>query len=87
MKNTSGNTEGKIFNLLKKRQINNIHHFPTGARFVSTTYISVTKKRKLSMINMNLLSMNLVAQQSVHETTKATANNCSKCTPDHIAIN
>jgi hypothetical protein len=44
MKNTSGNTEGKIFNLLKKRQINNIHHFPTGARFVSTTYISVTKK-------------------------------------------
>jgi hypothetical protein len=44
MKNTSGNTEQKIFNLLKYRQINNIHHFSTGARFVSTTYISEKKE-------------------------------------------
>jgi hypothetical protein len=85
MKNTSGNTEQKIFNLLKYRQINNIHHFSTGARFVSTTYIS--EKKKTPMINMNLLSMNSVAQQSVHETTRATRNNCSKCIPDYIAIN
>jgi hypothetical protein len=44
MKNISGNTEQKIFNLLKYGQINNIHHFSTGARFVSTTYISEKRK-------------------------------------------